>query len=173
MKEKNIPFEKARILSYQALRLNNMKKQLKQNKSVKSVFMDAKNKAEAMIQNSEAQDLENKKEKLVKYITQRIKDNPAEKTFIMKGEISDDDDQEIRLEKNVEEMLTCRQLKAELQEKTPKKFNFFEDRAVNTDSDGVNFPACTWQQKAETVATQTSFPFEHQKLNSLTPSSSQ
>lgn len=52
MKERNISFDKARVLSYQALQLDKMRKDLKTNKKVKNLFTDVKNKAEALIENN-------------------------------------------------------------------------------------------------------------------------
>jgi hypothetical protein len=61
------------VLSYQALQLGKMRKDINRNKKAKNLFIDVKNKAEFLIDNNEVPDLEYKKEKLVKFIINRMK----------------------------------------------------------------------------------------------------
>ena len=50
-----------------------MKKQLKNSPKIKEIIREVRNKTEAAVQNSDIQDLEEKKDKLVKFITNRLK----------------------------------------------------------------------------------------------------
>lgn len=50
-----------------------MRKDINRNKKAKNLFIDVKNKAEFLIDNNEVPDLEYKKEKLVKFIINRMK----------------------------------------------------------------------------------------------------
>ena len=52
-------------------------------------YDDFENKAEAIVQKSDLIDLEERKQKLIGYIKNRIKDNPNQKNFVLKGEFSD------------------------------------------------------------------------------------
>lgn len=48
-----------------------------------------RSKAETSVENFDLPDMDEKKEKLVEFIKRRIKDNPDEKKYILRGEFSD------------------------------------------------------------------------------------
>lgn len=46
-------------------------------------------------------DLDEKKEKIVDFIKKRIRENPEEKRYILRGEFSDEEDENIELEEKI------------------------------------------------------------------------
>lgn len=75
-----------------------------------------RSKAETSVENFDLPDMDEKKEKLVEFIKRRIKDNPDEKKYILRGEFSDEEDENLELEDKIEKILNGREIKAELQD---------------------------------------------------------